>query len=215
MKLKEEETLEVSRIALDNAGKQPEISAAMGELGYDATKIKEGKTVLAATVKDYIANKTEDDESSAAYADFSAKKTQLEDVFKRHRKKAKVVFRKDPLTADKLAISGAMPRTYMRWLVTVKKFYTEAIGDTSIQNKLLRLKVTGKELKASKVLISELETSRSKYLLEKGESENATKVKDAAFAELDDWMMEFYEVAAIALEDKPQLLEALGKMVRS
>ena len=125
------------------------------------------------------------------------------------------MFRKDPLTADKLAISGAMPRTYMRWLVTVKKFYTEANGDTTIQAKLLRLKVTGKELKAAKALISALATSRSKYLKEKGESESATKVKDAAFAVLDDWMMEFYEVAAIALEDKPQLSEALGKLVRS
>jgi hypothetical protein len=53
------------------------------------------------------------------------------------------------------------------------------------------------------------------YLREKGESQDSTKAKDAAFAKLDDWMSEFYAVAKIALEDNPQLLESLGKFVRS
>ncbi|NLT49572.1 MAG: hypothetical protein GXX85_01480, partial [Ignavibacteria bacterium] len=48
-----------------------------------------------------------------------------------------------------------------------------------------------------------------------GESEDATKEKDAAFAKMDKWMSDFYAVARIALEDKPQLLEALGKIVKS
>ena len=53
------------------------------------------------------------------------------------------------------------------------------------------------------------------YLKEKGESQDATKIKDEVFAKLDDWMSEFYAVAKIALEDNPQLLESLGKLVRS
>ena len=214
-KSSEAEILEKSRIGLDNAEAQPEIEASMAELGYDAAKIAEGKGVLATTWKVYDANKTEDDETSAAYADFSTKKKQLGDTFKRHRKKAKVVFRKDPLTAEKLAITDALPRTYMKWMVTVKKFYSDAAVDPVIQDKLLRLKVTRKELNAAKAMIKGLETARSKYLKEKGESENATQLKDAAFAKLDDWMIDFYAVAAIGLEDKPQLLEALGKKVRS
>ncbi|WP_339926235.1 hypothetical protein [uncultured Cyclobacterium sp.] len=36
----------------------------------------------------------------------------------------------------------------------------------------------------------------------------------AAFAKIDDWMSEFYAVAKIGLDENPQLLEALGKMVR-
>lgn len=50
---------------------------------------------------------------------------------------------------------------------------------------------------------------------EKGESQDATKLKDTAFGELDDWMREFYAVAKIALEDNPQLLESLEKFVRN
>ena len=64
-------------------------------------------------------------------------------------------------------------------------------------------------------LIATLEAARSKYLREKGESQDATKLKDKAFGEIDEWMSEFYAVAKIALEENPQLLESLGKFVRS
>jgi hypothetical protein len=60
-----------------------------------------------------------------------------------------------------------------------------------------------------------LEAARSFYLIEKGESQDSTKIKDAAFYKIDDWMSEFYAVAKIGLEDNPQLLEALGKIVRN
>jgi hypothetical protein len=77
------------------------------------------------------------------------------------------------------------------------------------------LKVTSEDLNAANTLISELEAARSEYLKEKGESQDSTKQKDAAFATLDDWMSEFYAVARIALEDNLQLLEALVVLVRN
>lgn len=214
-KLTDASTLELYRVALENAETQSEIAAIMAELGYDSAVIGEGKTLLAETRTAYDANKTEDDETSAAYADFSSKKEQLEDTFNIHRKKAKVVFRNDSLTADKLAISGAMPRSYMKWLEAARKFYSVASTDTAIQGKLARLKISADDLTAANTLINGLEATRAEYLKEKGESQDSTKIKDAAFAKIDDWMSEFYAVAKIGLEDNPQLLEALGKTVRS
>lgn len=52
-------------------------------------------------------------------------------------------------------------------------------------------------------MISDLEAARSEYLKEKGESQDSTKAKDAAFAKIDDWMSEFYAIAKIGLEDNP------------
>ena len=213
-KLTDTATLELYRIALENAETQPEISAIMADLGYDSTVIADGKALLTKTRTAYDANKTEDDETSAAYADFTSKKEQLEDTFNTHRKKAKVVFRNDSLTADKLAITGIMPRTYIKWLEAAKKFYSVTSVDTTIQAKLARLKISVDDLTAANTLISELDVARAVYLKEKGESQDATKAKDAAFAQIDDWMSEFYAVAKIGLEDSPQLLEALGKTIR-
>jgi hypothetical protein len=210
----EADTLELYRVALENAETQSEIATVMAELGYDSTKITEGKNLLAETRSSYDFNKTEDDETSAASAAFSDKKAELEKVFKLQRKKAKVIFRNDSLTADKLAISGEMPRTYIKWLEAAKKFYSVATTDTDIQTKLSRLAITADSLTAANTLITELEAARAEYLKEVGESQDATKAKDAAFAKMDDWMSEFYAVARIGLEDNPQLLEALGKIVR-
>jgi hypothetical protein len=213
-KLTDAETLELYRVALENALNQSEISTIMAELGYDSATIAEGKALLTETRNAFNLNKTEDDETSAAYADFSSKKTQLEDIYTLHRKKAKVVFRNDSLTADKLAISGEMQRTYIKWLEAVKKFYIVSTTDADVQSKLARLAITTDQLTAANTLLSKLEAARGEYLKEKGESQDATKAKDAAFAKIDDWMSEFYAVAKIGLEDKPQLLEALGKTIK-
>lgn len=214
-KLTEAESLEMYRVSLENATKQPQIQAILTKLGYDTAVIEEGKALLSQTRKAYDFNRIEDDETSAAYAHFSKLKEELEDLFNIHRKIAKVIFRKDPVTADQLSISGPIPRTYMKWLESAKIFYGVAATDQDVLNKLGRLKLGAADIGTGNTLINELEMARTEYLREKGESQDATKLKDAAFSKIRDWMSDFYEVAKIGLEDNPQLLESLGKMVRS
>lgn len=207
--------LEQYRVALENATNQPEIAAALAELGYNSTKIDEGKALLATTREFFQQNQKEDDETTVAYANFSNKKTELEKIYASHRKKAKVIFRKDLITSEKLAITGTLAKAYIKWLETIKKFYTLTAADTTIQTQLAKLKITTQDITDANDKISQLENARAEYLKEEGESQDATKAKDNAFATMDDWMSEFYAVAKIALEDKPQLLEALGKTIKS
>lgn len=214
-KLPDSETLEFYRIALENAGNQPVISARMAELGYDLSKINEGKELLTQANKAYFTNRKENDETSRVYASFVSKREKLFNTYRIIRKKAKIVFRNDRVTAEKLAITGTLPRTYLEWLKTVKKFYTVSASDKEIQARLARLKIGGQDISAGQKLIAEVESARAEYLREKGESQDATKLKNAAFARTDDWMSEFFAVAKIALRDSPQLLEALGKRVKS
>ena len=213
--LTDAESLELYHVALKNVETQSVIAAVMAELGYDSAVIGAGNQLLAETRKAYDLIGTEDDESSAAFADFSGKKELLEDTFDMHRKKAKVVFRKDSLTKDKLAISGPKLRTYIKWLEVVKKYYSVLSDDTAILGKLARLKISADDINAANTMIDDLNDARADYLREIGESQDATKAKNAAFASIDDWMNEFYAIAEIGLEDNPQLLEALGKPVKS
>lgn len=211
----ESEILEQYRISLDNAQNQSEIASALAELGYDAETIAQGKALYNKARDAFDANKTEDDETAETYKRWFDLKENLANRYSLDRKKAKVIFRKDEVTKEKLGVNGILPKAYVNWLETVKKFYSVALSDTDIQAKLARLKITPEHLDETNQLITEVEAARSDYLREVGESQNATKVKDAALAELDDWMRDFYAVAKIALDDKPQLLEALGKFVRS
>ena len=211
----EAEALEQYRVSFENVEKQPEIATIMAEFGYDETLLTEGKTLLTKTRAAFDFNKKEDDETSEAYKNFTTLKENLATTYTLHRKKAKVIFRKESTTLNKLSLSGSLPTAYIKWLETVKKFYTVASSDSEIQSKLVRLKITTEELNGTIEQISNLELARAEYLREKGESQDATKLKDKAFGEIDDWMSEFYAVAKIALEDNPQLLESLGKFVRS
>lgn len=211
----EAETLEQYRVSLENVEKQPEIATIMAEFGYDNTLLTEGKTLLTKTRNAFDFNKTEDNETTVVYNDFITTKENLAKVYSLHRKKAKVVFRKEEVTFKTLGLKGSLPTAYIKWLEAVKKFYSVAVGNSEIETKLAPLKVTPTELQETVTLITSLETARAEYLREKGESQDATKLKDTAFGELDDWMRDFYAVAKIALEDNPQLLESLGKFVRS
>ena len=213
--LTEAEALEQYRVSFENVEKQTEIATIMAEFGYNQTLLTEGKLLLSKTREAFDFNKKEDDETSDAYNNFSTLKENLAKTYSLHRKKGKVIFRNEPTTLNKLALTGSLPTAYIKWLETVKKFYTVAMVDTEIQSKLARLKITPTELDNTLTLIMQLESARAEYLREKGESQDSTKLKDKVFGEIDDWMSEFYAVAKIALEDNPQLLESLGIFVRS
>ena len=202
------------RVALENAGAQPEIAAKMAELSYDQTKIDEGKALLAQTRQVYDKNRTEDVETTEASAKFKTDRELLEDTFRNHRKRARVVFRNDPVMLKRLGIDEGVPTAYPKLIETTSLFYTEA-ANPNVIDKLARLGITAEEITAGDQLVGTVETDRANYLREVGESENATQAKDAAMAAMQNWMSEFYAVARIALEDHPQLLEALSKPVKS
>lgn len=213
--LSEAETLEQYRVALENTENQTEIATIMADFGYDETLLTEGKILLTKTREAFDSNQKEDDETTESYSNFVNLKENLAKTYSLHRKKGKVIFRKEPTTLSELSLTGSLPSAYIKWLETVKKFYTVASTDATIQAKLSRLKITPEEITETIQQITNLEEARATYLREKGESQDATKSKDKAFAEIDDRMSEFYAVAKIALEDNPQLLESIGKFVRS
>lgn len=51
-------------------------------------------------------------------------------------------------------------------------------------------------------------------MAEKGQSQVATRLRNQKMEELEDYCYELKTIATIALEDKSQLLEVLGVLVR-
>ena len=202
-------------IALYNVKEQPDIAASMAELGYDTDTIEVGRTLFDKATLVHNQNKVEDDETKEAYRSFDQTKQDLTNLYRLHRKKAKIIFKDEPVILKRLAINAAMPRTYVNWVESVQKFYDEISKEEALQTRLVRLKVTSEEIAQGGQYLLQLKEVRANYLREVGESEESTKLKDAALAEIDSWMSEFYAVARFALEDQPQLLEALGKQVKS
>lgn len=215
MAMKDLEILELYRLSLHNAGSQPEISRVMAEFGYGPEKLAEGHALLASAWAGYDTSKTEKNETKAAYHAFDTKKDTLAARYAMDRKKAKTVFIDEPLIMERLDVAGSLPRAYIRWMETLKTFYSVSLKDPEIQERLSFLKITPEHLNETYAMIGEVEAARALYIQEIGESQNATKMKDAAFAKVDDYMRKFYATSRIALAESPQLLESLGKLVRS
>ena len=205
--------LERYRVALENVKIQPAIATEMAELSYDIPKITEGEQLLATTRGAYDTKQQEDNETIEASATFKKEKEALSEMYKKHRKKAKAILRKQPEALKKLGLTNTTPKAYTNWIETIRTFYSTT--DQAIMEQLATLKITAEDMTTGLAQIQKVEQARAEYLKEVGESEDATKQKDAAFAKLDDWMRDFYAVANIALEDQPQLMEALGRKRKS
>ncbi len=209
------ELLEQSRVALENATTNPEIAALLAEVGYDAAKIQQGKDLLDKAQHAYDNNKQENVETSLAYDTFDREKQKLEALYRNHRRRAKVVLEGKSNFLLRLDIHRPITKTYLGWMDSTKRFYSEALANSEIKTELRTLKITEQDLLNAQSLITTIEGLRQTYINEKGESQDATKRKDHALKDLDQWMRNFYAVAGIALEDQPQLMESLGKLVKS
>lgn len=211
----EEQILEDYKVALYNAVKKPRVVEAMARLGYNGEVIAKGQSLYDITRNFWEVNKTEDAETIKIREVFHAKYGELDEIHDRHYKLARIVFRSDLDIMVDLCLIDRAPRSYAKWLNGVKSFYSKTLKNTELQQKLARLNVTPEELAHGYKLIAPIEQVRAEYVSEMSESQDATRTKDDAFDQLDDWMSEFYMVAAVALEDNPELLESLDLLVRS
>ena len=169
------------------------------------------------------------DKAQAAYNDNLAKTSQtvekralfekaykaMSDKYKEHRKVAKVALKSSPEALASFGLKGTMSRDYLEGLATTKKLY-EGIKATTTQRAALdRFKLTESVADEQLSAIAKVEELRAQYVKLRGIDQQATQDKNKAFEAMNKWVKEFYEVAKIALSDRPQLLESIGKLVKS
>ncbi|PIX13393.1 MAG: hypothetical protein COZ74_06510, partial [Flavobacteriaceae bacterium CG_4_8_14_3_um_filter_31_8] len=95
------------------------------------------------------------------------------------------------------------------------QFYNTLKNQPELAAKLTSVQITPEYITETLAGIAEVESLRAARTQNEGITQNATKIKDKAFKDLDKWMGSFFAIARIALENEPQLLESLGKFVRS
>ncbi len=211
----QKERLEQYNTTFENALNHPVITPTLAEFGFDEAKLTEGKQLYIVAKNAYDFKITEDDETREAKHELDTKLDELFSIYYPHRKKAKAIFKKDPVTLHLLGIHGSIPTDYLSRMEIIQKFYTEILNDETLQQRFAAIKITLEDLTKANNVAAEVVSNRFEYVREEGESQDATKNKLAALKIIDDWMDDFYDIAKIAFEDNPQLLEVLGVFVRS
>jgi len=214
-KMSDSEALEHYRMALTNSKNQVELAQILAGFGYGPEIIDQGWAIYETAQQSYDINIKEDDETSETSAFFKLKKAELAELYSEHRGIAKVVFNNQTEILKRLLLNTPVPRTYIEWFETIKKFYTELQSDEQLVEKLSRFNITSEVIANSISLVEAVETAKFEYYREEGESQEATVQKNTDIEIIRNWMNEFFAIARIALKDKPQLLEALGLLVRS
>ncbi len=196
--------------AITNALGSVEIKSAIAAYGYDDTRLQEGEALFnkasdlqAIQVKEYGDQYSATDALNLARA--VANKTYME-----YLKIARIALIGDRGAGASLQLDGKRKVTFSGWLKQAKTFYTNALGSPEVITAMGGFGITQEKLTAGKQLVNEVAQKLNKQLMEKGEAQNATQVRDEAFEVLEDWMGDFIAISRIALADKSQYLEVLG-----
>lgn len=203
--------LEKCRITIENLQQQPEIAATMEQFGYDTAEINIGKALFDSARAAFDHHEQHKNLMKRKYQQFLEVKSQLQILYGVHRKKAKLIFKNNPMVQPQLLLTGNLPRNYIPWLETVRTFYKVLSENPELANSLLRLKVTPEEIQEGHTLLATLEEHRSAYYQATAETQLSTHTKEQALNALHQWISTLHATVKIAFMDQKGLLLAMGR----
>ncbi len=206
--------LHLAKLGITNTKNKQEIADSLALFGYTAEEIAKGEEILTTAQKEWADNRRENDEAKEAFHTFAQKREILQKQYASDRKRAKVIFRNDSMVKERLQISGTLSKAFLPFLATSEKLYTELKASETLLTQLARMQFTPELVDERLALIAEVKNLHADYYKEKGDSEEATRIKDKSLAALEEWMIDFHATAKIALEETPQYLESLGIVAR-
>lgn len=202
--------LQQVRLGVENAQNVPAISDALALYGFDAARIQAGADLLAAAENLQAAQVKEYGEQYQATAALNEAQAAADKLYGLHRRLAKLALRDEPEAQKALLLHERKKESLDPWLGQAGVFYKNALGDPDVLAALAKYNITEAQLLEGQTAVVAVATLNAVQEKEKSEAQRATKERDAALDALDDWYLEFRELAQIALEDDAQRLEALG-----
>lgn len=206
--------LESSRLLIFNS-EDADVAALLNKMGVNAAYIDEGKALYEETLTLVSQQKKEYQEQSLAYDKFYVEKDLAEENYENMLKLVKVLSRSDEDLQNRLGLEKAKVYAIEQWINTAIDFYNRLLNESAFLARLKRFKITPDQIKAEKAAVENLKELRNKAVLEKGQAQEATRLRNEKLDALDDYCTELKVIAEIALGKRPQLLEKLGIVVAS
>lgn len=204
------ERLLAAQVAIDNALGDAEILAELSVFGYTEEKLNAGKQ-LQEEAQDLVnQQKTEYGEQYQASEDFYAAWDTADKAYMRTLKVARVAFRGNDKAATSLMLNGDRGDKFSEWLEQAQSFYQNLLANQDLASAMAEFGYDTAKLESENALVEAAVQANATQEQEKGEAQDSTKIRDAKLAEMDRWMLDYKEIAKVALEDNPQLLKKLG-----
>lgn len=192
-----------------------EIAPYLAQYGIDAAYLDEGEELYRETMRLVDLQKHEYQEERTAFDTYYAQKDEVEKTFKKTRKLVRALCTNDEDLLSRLNFRPLSDLPINDWIQNGIAFYNGVLLESTILEKLARYNITAERLLGEKQGLENLLQLRTQTALEKGQAQEATRQRNQKLEELEDYCNVLKTVVAIALADRPQLMESLGILVRS
>ena len=197
-------------LAIEGALQNPVILNKLSKVGYTKQVLLQGESL----VKEVERLRSWQDEGKGmqkkATKNFRAARQEVHTAYMRHI--AIVRLDLDPKSElwDVLKLIGPREQSIAGWLVQVSAFYNNL---NRVQEILDAHRITAEEIAQIQAMIQAIDAHQLGQSKGKSEKQRATKQREKALKEVQEWMADFLYIARHALKDDKQLMEALGQVV--
>lgn len=201
-------------IAITNVGNISEIAERMALYTYTADKMMEGQQLhdqLEQLISMQIAHKA--DKQALTNTLHHARAT-AQAAYIRVVKLARIAFQGQVEPWKTLGLEGSRAVGMAEMLAQARRFYTNALNDADILAALQRYHVTEADLLQGLALLAAVDTASAAREKAHGLALQTTQTRDETLQKLKAWVSDMFAVARVALEDRPDLLYALGLPLR-
>lgn len=200
---------------INGALENQEILNALSQFGYTKERIQQGKD-LWHTANELIIIQIK--EYGDQYGATQNSKAQWEISYSNYMvmlKLIRVAFKGNTGALNTLLATGRRSKSLSGWLRESRVLYKNLLENPDFIARIDLYGITKSKLHYDLKKIDEVAANYQLQLKETAEAQQATLNRDKALDELYNWFSDFRAIARIALYENPQMLEALGFLVRS
>lgn len=194
---------------LNNAN-HPEIEPTFTKRGYTAAVIDDAKLQVKNLQELDQNQKKEYAEQYEATETYNKDWAEVKVIYAEHVEIGRIVFKNDLKNYMQLGLQGDRKNSFSGFMQQAKLYYNNALESQEIMDGLKTKGISKKELEDTLALIEQVEKEKFKQKKETGEAQQATKMRDAAFDDLNEWYFDLKRIATKAFLSKPALLKILG-----
>lgn len=210
-----EDRLLEAQVAINNSLNNPVILDAVTLFGYDEARLRAAQALYDETMALVAAQQREYGEQYEASAAVRSAWDEADLAYKRALEISRVVFKDNAHARASLGLSGSRKLSLSGWIKQATTFYMNFLSTPEFIATMTPYSYDQAKLEAEAALVQAVVAASAAQDKERGEAQEATKVRDAKLDELDQWLADYKKIAEVALDESPQQLEQLGWVVAS
>jgi len=137
------------------------------------------------------------------YTDFEKKFSTAKDNFRTIRKIAKIALRSPDQKANQLGLYDKYNKSIGSVFNAMQTFYDNA-ADSTVFSLMGKFGFTETKINNYRSQFVLTRDAHNAFIKENSEAIDATNIRDERMALLDEWMMDYYSIAKIALANRPE-----------